>query len=64
MIPISISGIGAREGAFILFFSTLGRTISPLDAFALGLGIYLMVLVSSLSGGLIYLVRGGKIKAD
>jgi uncharacterized protein (TIRG00374 family) len=63
MIPISISGIGPREGAFILFFSSISKAVSPLDAFALGLGIYLMVLLSSLTGGLIYLVKGGKIRA-
>jgi len=60
-LPISISGIGTREWAYILFFSKLPG-ISEIDALALSLGLYFLTLFTSLWGGIIYIVKGGEIK--
>lgn len=48
VLPIGISGLGIREGAFILFLKPLG--VPPEQAIALGLLLYLLNLVTSLPG--------------
>jgi uncharacterized membrane protein YbhN (UPF0104 family) len=53
MIPLTIQGIGVREGLFILFFGTVGVTNS--DAVLLATLIYLMATVVGVVGGVIYL---------
>ena len=40
VLPISMAGLGVREGAFVLFLGPLG--ISSADAIALGLALYLL----------------------
>ncbi|HIE44112.1 MAG TPA: flippase-like domain-containing protein [Candidatus Omnitrophica bacterium] len=59
-VPISISGIGVREGAFFLLFRTVG--VSEIDAVALGLGFYLVTIITSSFGGIIYLLKGEALK--
>lgn len=53
MIPITIQGIGVREGLFILFFGTVGVTSS--EAVLLATLIYLMSTFVGIIGGTIYL---------
>jgi uncharacterized membrane protein YbhN (UPF0104 family) len=48
MIPISISGIGIREGAFVFFLGTLG--ISPDKALTLSLLWFLSIVIAGLWG--------------
>lgn len=48
VLPISISGLGVREGLFVLFLNPLGVPRS--QAIALGLLLYLLNLVVSLCG--------------
>ena len=48
VLPIGISGLGVREGAFVLFLGPLG--VDPQDAIALGLLLYLLNLGVSLLG--------------
>jgi uncharacterized membrane protein YbhN (UPF0104 family) len=48
VLPISMSGLGVREGAFVLFLTPLG--VAQQDAIALGLLLYLLNLVVSLLG--------------
>ena len=48
VLPISISGLGVREGLFVLFLHPLGVPRS--QAIALGLLLYLLNLVVSLAG--------------
>lgn len=47
-VPFSLSGLGVREAAFVLFFTPLGIT----DAQAVGFGllVYIVFVVSSLAG--------------
>jgi hypothetical protein len=65
MIPISINGMGWREGAYIVLFKSAGGEKSAAAMLAL---LWLVVLVAtSLPGGLIYIFQGmGKrnIKED
>jgi uncharacterized membrane protein YbhN (UPF0104 family) len=48
VLPIGISGIGVREGAFVIFLTPLG--VPAEQAVALGLLLYLLNLVASLLG--------------
>jgi uncharacterized membrane protein YbhN (UPF0104 family) len=48
VLPISVSGLGVREGAFVLFLGPLG--VAQEDAIALGLLLYLLNLGVSLLG--------------
>jgi glycosyltransferase 2 family protein len=56
MLPISVGGIGVREGAFVYFFT--GAGVPAEGALALSLLLYLVSLLSVLPGGVIYLRDG------
>lgn len=58
VLPIGISGLGVREGAFVLFLGPLG--VASQDAVALGLLLYLLNLGVSLLGAPAFAV-GGRI---
>jgi uncharacterized protein (TIRG00374 family) len=53
MIPISLNGMGLREYAYLSLFQSLG--IHPASCFALGLVSSLLIILSSLPGGVIYI---------
>lgn len=57
VLPIGISGLGLREGAFVLFLSPLG--VSAEEAIGLGLLLYLLNLGVSLLGAPAFAVGGG-----
>jgi len=52
MVPISIGGLGVREGAFVLFFGQQG--VSTENALLLSLLWWALTLVIGLVGGIIY----------
>jgi uncharacterized protein (TIRG00374 family) len=54
-LPISLNGIGVREGAGMLLFGLVGLDRS--SSFALQFGTYLVAVGVSLLGGLLFLVR-------
>ncbi|MEX0729685.1 MAG: lysylphosphatidylglycerol synthase transmembrane domain-containing protein [Aquisalimonadaceae bacterium] len=56
MIPVSVGGIGVREGSFVYLFSQVGMPTS--DAFTLAVLVYLVGIVSLLPGGVIYALEG------
>ena len=56
VLPIGISGLGVREGAFILFLTPLG--VATEEAIALGLLLYLLNLGVSLLGAPAFAVGG------
>ena len=58
VLPISISGLGVREGLFVLFLNPLG--IPRSQAIALGLLLYLLNLVVSLFGAPAFAVGARK----
>ncbi len=55
MLPISISGFGVREGAYVYFFGGVG--LSSAEAIASSLIFWALVAVVSLAGGVIFAVR-------
>ncbi len=52
MVPVSIAGLGVREGAFVLFFTQQG--VSTESALALSLLFFSLSLTIALAGGIIY----------
>lgn len=54
-LPISLNGIGVREGAGIVLFGMVG--VGRADAFALQFTTYLVAVAVSLLGGVVFLVR-------
>lgn len=58
VLPVGISGLGLREGAFVLFLSPLGVTSE--EAIGLGLLLYLLNLGVSLLGAPAFAVGGGR----
>lgn len=55
MLPISISGFGVREGAYVYFFGAVG--IGSETAIAASLLFWILVALVSLAGGAIFAVR-------
>jgi uncharacterized membrane protein YbhN (UPF0104 family) len=58
VLPISISGLGVREGLFALFLKPLG--VPTAQAFALGILLYVLNLVVSLLGAPAFAIGGRK----
>ncbi|NMD71363.1 flippase-like domain-containing protein [Bacillus sp. DNRA2] len=58
MLPVSLNGIGVREASYIFFFKELG--VPDEISVAVSLFFLLLVTVSSLFGGLFWLVERGK----
>jgi glycosyltransferase 2 family protein len=56
VLPLGISGLGIREGAFVLFLTPLGFPAE--QAIALGLLLYLVNLVASLVGAPAFAIHG------
>jgi len=52
MIPISIGGLGVREGAMIYLFGKVG--VDPAGALGLSLTVFFLNILSSLPGGVIF----------
>jgi len=55
MLPISLNGIGVREGAYLFFFTKIG--VSDAQSVSMSLIIYAMALVVSLIGGVVYAIK-------
>ncbi len=53
LIPISLNGLGMREGAWVLLFGQVG--LSSAEAFSMSILSYIVVAVVSLAGGIFYL---------
>jgi hypothetical protein len=66
-LPISIGGLGVREGLGIYLFRKAVPAVTSEQAFMMGLLAYLVGVVVSLAGGVIYLTRGaapGRIERE
>ena len=55
MMPVSINGLGVREAVFAFFFTSLGLNYS--SALTLSLGSAVLIMLFSLSGGAVFLLR-------
>ncbi len=60
VLPISLNGLGVREGAFVLFLGPLG--VGAGQAIAVGLVVYALTLTVSLLGAPAFAV-GGRVRA-
>jgi hypothetical protein len=56
-LPISIGGLGVREGLGIFFFCKAVPSVTSEQAFTMGFLAYLVGVAVSLAGGVVYLVR-------
>ena len=57
-LPISIGGLGVREGLGIFFFCRAVPSLGSEQAFTMGFLAYVVGVVVSLAGGVVYLGRG------
>lgn len=60
-IPISLSGIGLREGGYLYFLTKLG--IDQPSAVAYGSLWFLVIVANSLIGGMVFLTNGARLPA-
>lgn len=58
MLPITLGGIGLREGGFVFLFSKFG--VSPEKALSLSILGYFISIIFAIFGGLIYIFEGKK----
>jgi hypothetical protein len=56
-IPISLNGIGLREGGYLVLLGVIG--VNSTQAVAFGLLLFSVVLLDSLLGGLVFLLKKG-----
>jgi uncharacterized membrane protein YbhN (UPF0104 family) len=56
LVPISIAGLGVREGMYVALFGPLGVGVA--QAVALSLAVYSLDFLMGLAGGVIYFVGG------
>src|SRR5581483_6024198 len=63
VLPVSVGGLGVREGAFVLFLQPLG--VPAAQAIALGLAMYALHLIPSLLGAPSFAIgrRGPSVRA-
>jgi len=61
-IPISLNGIGLREGGYLFLLGLIG--INTEKGVAFGLLLFLIVAVDSLIGGVLFLMNRGANPAD
>jgi hypothetical protein len=60
MVPLSINGFGVREAVFAFFFTSLGLNVS--SALTLSLGSAMLIMLFSLSGGAVFMMRPRKAR--
>jgi len=57
LVPFTINGLGIREGAYILLFSSVGLTME--ECFAVAFYILAIGYVTGSVGGVLYALMGG-----
>ncbi|MCA9734710.1 MAG: flippase-like domain-containing protein [Deferribacteres bacterium] len=62
ILPLSVAGIGVREGAFVFFLVPLGATES--QAFSLSLLVFAQWVGMALTGGIVYWISGMQISRE
>ncbi len=63
VLPVTIGGLGVREGAFVLFLSRSGLGVATDQAIALGLVLYGVNLLVSLAGAPAFAAGGRRTRA-
>jgi hypothetical protein len=62
MIPVSVGGLGVREGSFVTMFALVGIPVT--ESFAISATNSVMVTLIALAGGLLYLVYRNDLKRE
>ncbi len=60
IIPVSISGIGVREGAYVKLLSTIG--LAPANSFSISILSFSLSLWFCIAGAIIYTIKGSTLK--
>lgn len=60
LLPISIAGLGIREGAYVALFSILG--VSSTLSLSISLAVFALNILLCLIGGILFLIHGSYIK--
>ena len=60
IIPVSISGIGVREGAYVKLLSTIG--LAPANSFSISILSFSLSLWFCIAGAIIYTIKGNTLK--
>lgn len=61
MIPISINGLGIREGAYVLLFAMVG--VAESTSLAVSLMFFILVLIATSIGGIVWIFEKNKEKS-
>jgi uncharacterized protein (TIRG00374 family) len=56
LLPITLNGIGVREGAYVLLFASAG--VSSVTAISMSLAYWAITVVAGLIGGVLYALQG------
>ncbi|HEV8486387.1 MAG TPA: hypothetical protein VGV87_22780, partial [Blastocatellia bacterium] len=64
MAPVSVNGMGLREGAYIMLFTSATVGAGEHQAAALAFLWLGVTVATGLPGGIIYVLRGGKREDD
>lgn len=59
-IPVTLGGLGIREGAYMGIFSSIG--ISPVNSLSISLLLFTVLFTLNIAGGITYIIRGSHIK--
>jgi len=62
MIPVSLNGLGVRETSYVLFFQSIG--VPEGIALSVSLLFFILVTISSLIGGLFWLMERREMKSE
>ena len=60
-LPVSLNGLGLREGGYLFLFQFIG--VGSEKGVAFGLSLFVIIAIDSLIGGLIFLLQGSKLAA-
>ncbi|MNL57018.1 hypothetical protein D3C87_1805510 [compost metagenome] len=60
-LPLSVNGVGIREGSMVFFLSKVG--LGSADALAVGMLSFAMLLLVGAVGGVIHLLEGLGVRA-
>jgi uncharacterized protein (TIRG00374 family) len=58
LLPISINGLGVREGAYVLLFASAG--VGSLTAVSMSLAFWAITVTTGLIGGVLYAMQGAR----
>lgn len=61
LLPVTIAGLGLREGAYVVLFSNMG--IAPANSFSISLLVFTLNIWLCITGGILYLIHGAHVKS-